>query len=108
METKIADAVDAANGIFLTRGSTSRAVKSAQLLMIVSDGRGVFSKGVSAMKAAVRKAKLAGVFIIFIIIDNPNAKVICVQRRQLGVTRWEINLFVCFIEFGVGYWNAYV
>ncbi|XP_065212438.1 midasin [Planococcus citri] len=74
VQTKIADAIHAANGIFLTRGSSNHAIKSAQLLVIVSDGRGITGEGVSTVKSAVRTAKQAGIFVVFIIIDNPNAK----------------------------------
>lgn len=64
-----------ANGLFLTRGSSSRAVKTAQLLVIVSDGRGVSSEGSAAVRNAIRTAKQAGIFIVFIIVENPNMKV---------------------------------
>ncbi|KAK7603581.1 hypothetical protein V9T40_003580 [Parthenolecanium corni] len=73
-ETKFADAVHTANGLFLSRGSSSRAAKTAQLLVIVSDGRGVSSEGSAAVKSAVRTAKQAGIFIVFIIVENPNMK----------------------------------
>lgn len=43
--------------------------------MIVSDGRGLFLEGVETVKQAVRRAMNAGVFLVFVIIDNPNSKV---------------------------------
>ena len=50
----------------------------AQLLMIVSDGRGLFLEGVETVKQAVRNAIESGVFLVFVIIDNPGSKV-CTQ-----------------------------
>lgn len=47
--------------------------RSAQLLIILSDGRGILSEGQSVVKTAVRRARLAGIFIVFVIIDNPAA-----------------------------------
>lgn len=47
----------------------------AQLLLIVSDGRGLFLEGVETVKQAVREAMSAGVFTVFVIIDNPKTKV---------------------------------
>ena len=49
--------------------------ETAQLLLIVSDGRGVNSKGVGVVRRAVRQAREANVFIIFVILDDPKNKV---------------------------------
>lgn len=46
-------------------------VSNAKLLLIVSDGRGVFSEGKTYVTQALRRAKLANVFTVFVIIDNP-------------------------------------
>lgn len=74
--TKYAEAVHIANGIFLTRGNKAvQAVKSAQLLVIVSDGRNVAGEGASVIRSAVRAAKQAGIFIVFLIVENPECKV---------------------------------
>lgn len=48
---------------------------AAQLLLIISDGRGVFSEGLERVKEAVRRATDSGIFLVFIIIDNPTSKV---------------------------------
>ena len=50
-------------------------VENAKLLVILSDGRGVFSEGAETVNHAIRRARLAGIFIVFIIIDNPTNKV---------------------------------
>lgn len=55
-------------------GSTAKH-ELAQLLMIVSDGRGLFLEGVETVKQAVRHAMNSGVFLVFVIIDNPDSKV---------------------------------
>lgn len=67
----------AATKKFLTLRQTGSAAKHelAQLLMIVSDGRGLYHEGVETVRQAVRQAMSAGVFLVFIIIDNPGAKV---------------------------------
>lgn len=49
--------------------------ETAQLLLIVSDGRGLFMEGMEAVKRAVRNATAARVFTAFVIIDNPENKV---------------------------------
>lgn len=49
---------------------------NAQLLVIVSDGRGIFNEGEDKVRAAVRHARLQGIFMVFIIIDSPQNKVI--------------------------------
>ncbi|KAK9869487.1 hypothetical protein WA026_003241 [Henosepilachna vigintioctopunctata] len=47
---------------------------TAKLLIIISDGHGVFSQGETLMRQAVRRGKLANIFTIFVIIDNPENK----------------------------------
>jgi len=47
----------------------------AQLLLIVSDGRGVFSEGRELVEQAVRAAREARVFIVFLAIEDPHSKV---------------------------------
>lgn len=49
--------------------------ETSQLLLVISDGRGLFLEGVEAVKSAVRQAREAHVFIVFVIIDSPVNKV---------------------------------
>lgn len=49
---------------------------NAKLLIILSDGRALFSEGRQKVTRAVRRARLANIFIVFIIIDSPNNTVI--------------------------------
>ena len=55
--------------VFRLKGS-----ESEKLLIIVSDGRGIFSKGRAQVAEAIKKAKSMGIFIILIIVDNPKAE----------------------------------
>ncbi|CAI9588336.1 unnamed protein product [Staurois parvus] len=48
--------------------------ETAQLLIIVSDGRGIFVEGKDRVTNAVKAARNANIFIIFIILDNPMSK----------------------------------
>uniref|UniRef100_A0A3Q3NKD3 Midasin n=1 Tax=Labrus bergylta TaxID=56723 RepID=A0A3Q3NKD3_9LABR len=47
---------------------------TAQLLLVVSDGRGLFLEGKERVMAAVRAARSANVFVIFVVLDNPNSR----------------------------------
>lgn len=55
---------------------TSGRPETAQLLLIISDGQGVFSEGTDSIKKAVRQACEANVFLVFIVLDEPKNKVI--------------------------------
>lgn len=48
---------------------------TAKLLIIISDGRGAFSEGLDKVKMAVQRTTDSGIFVVFIIIDNPKSKV---------------------------------
>ncbi|CAH1229365.1 MDN1 [Branchiostoma lanceolatum] len=50
------------------------APETAQLLLVVSDGRGLFLEGSDKVKAAVRAAREANIFLVFVVIDNPDNK----------------------------------
>lgn len=64
---RIASAEDAGsgsdNGIF------------ENLLLILSDGRNIFSEGEQYVRNAIKMARLQRIFIVYIIIDNPENKV---------------------------------
>ena len=55
--------------------STNQRVETSQLLLIVSDGRGLFIEGMDVVRTAVRRAREANVFLAFVILDSPNNKV---------------------------------
>lgn len=45
------------------------------LLLILSDGRNIFAEGEEKVKNAIKLARLQRIFIVYIIIDNPENKV---------------------------------
>lgn len=45
------------------------------MLLIVSDGRGLFLEGKERVAAAVQATRSANVFVIFVVLDNPNSRV---------------------------------
>ncbi|MEE6475824.1 hypothetical protein FKM82_010868 [Ascaphus truei] len=55
--------------------SQSSSPETAQLLLIVSDGRGLFVEGKERVTSAVQAARNANIFIIFVILDNPTSRV---------------------------------
>uniref|UniRef100_A0A3Q4BJ07 Midasin n=1 Tax=Mola mola TaxID=94237 RepID=A0A3Q4BJ07_MOLML len=76
-KTRIAEFLDISTKMFLAArqhipGSTNS--ETAQLLLIVSDGRGLFLEGKDRVTAAVQAACSANVFIIFVVLDNPNSR----------------------------------
>ena len=44
-------------------------------MLVVSDGRGLFLEGKDKVTAAVQAARSANVFVIFVVLDNPNSRV---------------------------------
>ena len=49
--------------------------ETAQLLLVVSDGRGLFFEGKDRVLAAVQAARNANIFVIFVVLDNPSSRV---------------------------------
>lgn len=74
-KTKVGEVIELATAIFEERGRLDTGDRPAQLLVIISDGRGIKSEGDNIVKNAIRNSKFNGVFIVFIVIDNPNSKV---------------------------------
>uniref|UniRef100_T1J0I3 Midasin n=1 Tax=Strigamia maritima TaxID=126957 RepID=T1J0I3_STRMM len=72
-KTLVAKMLNSATSVMASsRLSTSLSNKfmdTAQLLVILSDGRGLFSEGGEAVKMAIRRAKDANVFVIFVVLD---------------------------------------
>ena len=42
----------------------------SQLLLIISDGRGLFNEGEVIVLRAIRKVQDLGIFIVFVVLDN--------------------------------------
>ncbi|KAF5303068.1 hypothetical protein FQR65_LT08397 [Abscondita terminalis] len=72
-KTCVAKLVDFATQM-LNSVRSSATIFTAKLLIIVSDGRGIFSEGESFVQQAVRQSQLLNIFIVFIIVDNPQSK----------------------------------
>lgn len=73
-KTQIGVLVEYATALFTT-SKVQTSAEHAQLLVVISDGRGVFSEGQEKVCSCVRRARLAGIFMVFVIIDNPENKV---------------------------------
>ena len=56
-------------------GASAGHPETSQLLVIVSDGRGLFLEGMETVKNAVRAARDANIFLMFVVINNPENKV---------------------------------
>ncbi|XP_064196020.1 midasin isoform X1 [Anguilla rostrata] len=76
-KTRIAQFLESSANMFVAArhqsyGSSSS--ETAQLLLVVSDGRGLFLEGKERVTAAVQAARRANVFVIFVVLDNPNSR----------------------------------
>uniref|UniRef100_A0A9J8BXI4 Midasin n=1 Tax=Cyprinus carpio carpio TaxID=630221 RepID=A0A9J8BXI4_CYPCA len=76
-KTRIAQFLETSTNMFMaakqqTPGSTN--TETSQLLLIVSDGRGLFLEGKERVAAAVQAARSANIFVIFVVLDNPNSR----------------------------------
>ncbi|XP_038145137.1 midasin isoform X1 [Cyprinodon tularosa] len=76
-KTRIAQFLETSTKMFLSArqhipGSITS--ETAQLLLIVSDGRGLFLEGKERVMAAVQAARTANIFVIFVALDNPNTR----------------------------------
>ncbi|XP_034479634.1 midasin [Drosophila innubila] len=56
------------------------------LLLVLSDGRNIFSEGNQKVKNAIKLARLQRIFIVYIIIDNPDNK-----NSILDIQHVEVN-----------------
>ena len=69
-QTRVAAMLDSVTALLGGGGGGRRA---ARLLLIVSDGRGLFHEGQETVKRAVRRARLAGIFLVLLIVDSPDS-----------------------------------
>ncbi|XP_067673927.1 midasin-like [Haliotis asinina] len=77
-KTKIAQLLQQATSIMVDARQRQQGMvgqpETSQLLLIVSDGRGLFMEGMEVVQSAVRQAREANIFLVFVIIDNPQSK----------------------------------
>lgn len=89
-------------------GSSSDNGLFENLLLILSDGRNIFSEGEQKVKNAVKLARLQRIFVVYVIIDNPENKV---WKFQIGIecVVGDVNTkMFCFwfAAFDIGYSGA--
>uniref|UniRef100_UPI00358FB529 midasin n=1 Tax=Myxine glutinosa TaxID=7769 RepID=UPI00358FB529 len=78
-QTRVAQFLEAVVGMFSSArwNSLHRATahpETNQLLLVVSDGRGLFLEGRRRVEMAVQAARQAQIFVIFVILDNPDSQ----------------------------------
>ena len=74
-ETSVVSLLNLATALFTSRrGQAARGLAVSQLLVIVSDGRGIFHEGKEKVSQAVIRARQAGYFCLFLIVENPENK----------------------------------
>jgi len=74
-ETSIVSLLSLSNTVFARyRHQAARSLSVSQLLVIVSDGRGIFHEGREKVTQAVMRARQAGYFCLFLIVENPENK----------------------------------
>merc|ERR1719270_970044 len=74
-ETSMVSLLNLATALFTSRrGQAARGLAVSQLLVIVSDGRGIFHEGKEKVRQAVMRARQAGYFCLFLIVENPENK----------------------------------
>ncbi|XP_022815663.1 midasin isoform X2 [Spodoptera litura] len=98
-KTKIAQLLDFCTVMFEEQTMKSDAV-NAKLLVIVSDGRGIFSEGETRVMQAVRRARQQGIFLVYVIIDNPDNKdsIMDIRRPLLDPTTNALTGFVSYLD----------
>ncbi|XP_062522052.1 midasin-like [Corticium candelabrum] len=72
-KTRVAEMVQKCTASMLSARQHAAGMNS-QLLLVISDGRGIFLEGTEVVRSAIREAHNAGVLIVFIIVDNPTNK----------------------------------
>ncbi|XP_040839706.1 midasin isoform X2 [Ochotona curzoniae] len=75
-KTRIAQFLESVASMFASAKQLSQSTspETAQLLLIVSDGRGLFLEGKERVLAAVQATQNANIFVIFVVLDNPNSR----------------------------------
>ncbi|KAJ4439021.1 hypothetical protein ANN_14977 [Periplaneta americana] len=81
-KTRVGQLVDFATTMLTaTRSRAASSAERAQLLVIISDGR-IVSEGADRVKQAVRRARESGIFMVFVILDNPESKDSCLDIQH--------------------------
>ncbi|CAB3367536.1 Hypothetical predicted protein [Cloeon dipterum] len=96
-QTRVGRMVNFVSSMLIATGRQSNS-DVAQLLLIVSDGRGIFSEGREVVEQAVRAAKEAGVFIIFLAIEDPQSKDSILDIRMPVFHNGKLQMISSYLE----------
>ncbi|XP_072942545.1 midasin [Epargyreus clarus] len=98
-KTRIAQLLDFCTVLFDQQAVRSDAI-NAKLLVVVSDGRGIFSEGETKVLQAVRRARQQGIFLVYVIIDNPDNKdsIMDIRRPILDPVTNTLSGFVPYLD----------
>jgi midasin len=70
-QTRVASLISTACDLFLQSKNAAARSDVSQLLLIISDGRGLFNDGSESLTTIVRRMNDTGIFCVFLILDNP-------------------------------------
>jgi midasin len=73
-KTRINELLDRAQEMMQQAKNSQTAKQMSQLLMIISDGRGLFNEGEQALRLRIKQLYDQGLFVVFLILDNPDHK----------------------------------
>ncbi|XP_047513354.1 midasin [Pieris napi] len=98
-KTRVAQLLDFCSVMFEGRAERSDAL-NARLLVVVSDGRGIFSEGETRVVQAVRGARQRGIFLVYVIIDNPDNKdsIMDIRKPILDPVTNTLNGFIPYLD----------
>ncbi|XP_063233945.1 LOW QUALITY PROTEIN: midasin-like [Bacillus rossius redtenbacheri] len=71
--TRVGKLVEFATCVF---GTQQSATERSQLLIVISDGRGVDSEGPDVVRNAIQQAQENNIFIVYIIVDSPQESIL--------------------------------
>ena len=84
-KTKVALLLESVASIFVRNKSASSSDSRdiSQLLLIISDGRGIFNEGEDKVKTMIRRLNDVGVFTVFIVLDNIQSDAGLASRKSI-------------------------
>ena len=73
-KTRINELLDQVEELMQKTKNNQTAKQLSQLLMIISDGRGLFNEGEQALRIRIKRLYNQGLFVVCLILDNPQHK----------------------------------
>lgn len=72
--------------LFRLKSSSTSNVQISQLLLILSDGVGLFNEGETKLRRTVRRINDMGVFVVFVVLDSRdnNSSILDIQQTSFG------------------------